>query len=69
VPGSLGNDPPGSDRGKGKHEASKNRQKALERARQEIEDARKALALAERNLERLGQKPQSDFKVALKRMH
>ncbi|WP_035417896.1 hypothetical protein [Ferrovum myxofaciens] len=53
---------------KGKAESSKNRQKALDAARQEIESARKALAQAERNLERLGQKPKSDFMAALKRM-
>ncbi|VAY86903.1 conserved hypothetical protein [mine drainage metagenome] len=53
---------------KGKAESSKNRQKALDAARQEIEDARKALAQAERNLERLGEKPRHDLMATLKRM-
>jgi hypothetical protein len=52
----------------GKAESSKNRQRALDAARQEIEDARKALVLAERNLERLGQKPKDNFMATLKRM-
>lgn len=53
---------------KGKVESSKNRQKSLDAARQEIEDARKALILAEQTLERLGQKPKSDFRADIKRM-
>ncbi|KXW57525.1 hypothetical protein FEMY_19490 [Ferrovum myxofaciens] len=49
----------------GKAESSKNRQRALDAARQEIESARKALVLAERNLERLGQKPRHDLMAIL----
>ncbi|MBU6995840.1 hypothetical protein [Ferrovum myxofaciens] len=52
----------------GKTASAQNRQKSLDAARQEIEDARKALAQAEQNLERLGQKPESDFAAELKRM-
>ncbi|MBU6994043.1 hypothetical protein [Ferrovum myxofaciens] len=53
---------------KGKAESSQNRQKALDTARQEIESAQKALAQAEQNLERLGQKPLHDLMVEIKRM-
>ncbi len=52
----------------GKASSAQNRQKALDAARQEIEDARKALAQAERNLERLGEKPKDNFMADIKRM-
>ncbi|MBU6995606.1 hypothetical protein [Ferrovum myxofaciens] len=53
---------------RGKASSAQNRQKSLDAARQEIEDARKALAQAEQNLERLGQKPQHDLMAEIKRM-
>ncbi|WP_298159792.1 hypothetical protein [Ferrovum sp.] len=45
----------------GKQEASRNRQRALEKARQEVADARKALTEAQDALERLGCKSTLDL--------
>ncbi len=49
----------------GKHASSKNRQKALDSARQQVADARKALTDAQNALERLGSKSKYDLQTIM----
>ena len=49
----------------GKAEASRNRQKALEKARQEVAAAREALTSAQERLEELGCKRKTDLMTAM----
>ena len=49
----------------GKQEASRNRQRALEKARQEVADARKALTEAQARMEKLGCKRKLDLMTAV----
>jgi hypothetical protein len=49
----------------GKQKASRNRQRALERARQEVAAARKALTEAHERLEELGCKRKTDLMTAM----
>ncbi len=49
----------------GKQEASRNRQRALEKARQEVANARRALTEAQERMERLGCKRKTDLMTAV----
>ena len=49
----------------GKAEASRNRQRALEKTRQEVADARKALTEAQARMEKLGCKRKLDLMTAV----